>query len=416
MRDLGVPDGSRRPADRRLGAGARLRRSLGRRALGGRPERRADPRRASIPATASTRSCSPDVTSRARACRCCSARGPRSAAGRVPGSSSRAPIRWRCVSCSRVSTCPDEGIDDRRLPLAGRAHAAPRLDEGARRALARRRELRDGADARLRLRDTGRRLGHRGLPRGRDTRDRGHGARRATCRHSSTGSSALLADEPRRVAMGAAARTLAERHYAWPDIAARLEGIYERVVAHRGAGRHARREGRLQRSTATPGCAGSRCSPRSWPRSSCSGGAGRSGTPSTTRSPSSAGAGCSSPSCSTCSRSSRARGRGTSRSTRRCRRRHRASGRSSRRSASACSGTPCSPRGPASSPASPSCAGTCPRAAAPGATLLGTVFAHRVFDVFPIALLVGYVAAHGEAAALGGHRRRRASAWSGSGC
>ena len=31
--------------------------------------------------------------------------------------------------------------------------------------------------------------------------------------------------------MGAAARARAEGHYAWPDIAARLEGIYERVVA-----------------------------------------------------------------------------------------------------------------------------------------------------------------------------------------
>jgi phosphatidylinositol alpha-mannosyltransferase len=40
----------------------------------------------------------------------------------------------------------------------------------------------------------------------------------------------LLADEPARVAMGAAARERAERHYAWPDIAARLEGIYDRVV------------------------------------------------------------------------------------------------------------------------------------------------------------------------------------------
>jgi glycosyltransferase involved in cell wall biosynthesis len=30
--------------------------------------------------------------------------------------------------------------------------------------------------------------------------------------------------------MGAAARERAERHYAWPDIAARLEGIYDRVV------------------------------------------------------------------------------------------------------------------------------------------------------------------------------------------
>jgi len=40
---------------------------------------------------------------------------------------------------------------------------------------------------------------------------------------------ALLADEERRVAMGRAARVLAER-YAWPDIAARLEAIYERAV------------------------------------------------------------------------------------------------------------------------------------------------------------------------------------------
>ncbi len=41
----------------------------------------------------------------------------------------------------------------------------------------------------------------------------------------------LLADEPRRVAMGAAARRRAEEHFAWPDIARRLEVIYERVAA-----------------------------------------------------------------------------------------------------------------------------------------------------------------------------------------
>jgi phosphatidylinositol alpha-mannosyltransferase len=40
----------------------------------------------------------------------------------------------------------------------------------------------------------------------------------------------LLGDEPRRVAMGLAARSLARERYGWPDIAARLEGIYERVV------------------------------------------------------------------------------------------------------------------------------------------------------------------------------------------
>ena len=40
----------------------------------------------------------------------------------------------------------------------------------------------------------------------------------------------LLGDEPRRVAMGAAARQVALERYAWSDIAARLEGIYERAI------------------------------------------------------------------------------------------------------------------------------------------------------------------------------------------
>ena len=41
---------------------------------------------------------------------------------------------------------------------------------------------------------------------------------------------ALLDDEPRREAMGTAARALARERYGWPDIAARLEAIYERVA------------------------------------------------------------------------------------------------------------------------------------------------------------------------------------------
>ena len=45
---------------------------------------------------------------------------------------------------------------------------------------------------------------------------------------------ALLADEPRRRAMGAAARARAVERYAWPDIALRLEAIYEGLA---GAGR-----------------------------------------------------------------------------------------------------------------------------------------------------------------------------------
>jgi glycosyltransferase involved in cell wall biosynthesis len=41
---------------------------------------------------------------------------------------------------------------------------------------------------------------------------------------------ALLEDEPRRVAMGAAARERAVERYGWPDVAARLERIYDRVA------------------------------------------------------------------------------------------------------------------------------------------------------------------------------------------
>lgn len=43
----------------------------------------------------------------------------------------------------------------------------------------------------------------------------------------------LLADEPRREAMGLAGRALAAERYAWPDIARRLEEIYDRVVEGR---------------------------------------------------------------------------------------------------------------------------------------------------------------------------------------
>jgi phosphatidyl-myo-inositol alpha-mannosyltransferase len=41
----------------------------------------------------------------------------------------------------------------------------------------------------------------------------------------------LLADEERRIAMGSAGRALVEQRYAWPDVAQRLEAIYERVAA-----------------------------------------------------------------------------------------------------------------------------------------------------------------------------------------
>jgi phosphatidylinositol alpha-mannosyltransferase len=41
---------------------------------------------------------------------------------------------------------------------------------------------------------------------------------------------ALLDDEARRAAMGVAARELAVAKYGWPDVARRLEGIYDRVA------------------------------------------------------------------------------------------------------------------------------------------------------------------------------------------
>jgi phosphatidyl-myo-inositol alpha-mannosyltransferase len=41
---------------------------------------------------------------------------------------------------------------------------------------------------------------------------------------------ALLEDEPLRLALGAAARAEAVAHYGWADIARRLEGVYERIA------------------------------------------------------------------------------------------------------------------------------------------------------------------------------------------
>jgi phosphatidylinositol alpha-mannosyltransferase len=44
------------------------------------------------------------------------------------------------------------------------------------------------------------------------------------------GVAGLLGDEPRREAMGAAARQVAIDRYSWPDIARRLEDVYERAL------------------------------------------------------------------------------------------------------------------------------------------------------------------------------------------
>jgi glycosyltransferase involved in cell wall biosynthesis len=44
---------------------------------------------------------------------------------------------------------------------------------------------------------------------------------------------ALVGDEPRRAAMGEAARALAQERYSWQTIASRLEEIYEQVTGLR---------------------------------------------------------------------------------------------------------------------------------------------------------------------------------------
>jgi glycosyltransferase involved in cell wall biosynthesis len=46
---------------------------------------------------------------------------------------------------------------------------------------------------------------------------------------------ALLADEPRREALGTAARELAIAEYGWADIARRLEAVYEAAAARTAA-------------------------------------------------------------------------------------------------------------------------------------------------------------------------------------
>ena len=59
---------------------------------------------------------------------------------------------------------PDDGIDVLGFLSQERSDRRARLCQGARRAVARRRKLRNGADARLRLRDAGGRVRHPRLP------------------------------------------------------------------------------------------------------------------------------------------------------------------------------------------------------------------------------------------------------------
>src|SRR5262249_56842596 len=127
--------------------------------------------------------------------------------------------------------------------------------------------------------------------------------------------SSLVEDEARRERMGEEARALAVERYAWPTIARRLEGVYERVT---GLGAdEARAAGGSRAGSAARGSA-ARSSSSSWAqRRLRSGGADRTGVRSGTRSTSSSGAGSSSPSSSTSCPWWRGRSPGSSRSGRR---------------------------------------------------------------------------------------------------
>ena len=303
----------------------------------------------------------------------------------------RAPIRSPCGCCSPGSACPTPGIDIVGFLSQDALTDLAALDQGAPRAVARRRELRDGADARFRVRHPGRRLRHRGLPRRRDARDRPLRPARRLGALVDAPSSALLADEPRRAAMGAAAR--------------RLRRGALRVAGHRAA---ARGDLRARRRRARP-----RRRPRGVSRSS--------------RSRGTRGRAASSCSRCSCSRSLAIWWRGPDwnevyhafdfvswrwvvagdRPEPALRARAPSHGdltihqalpppqppfrQSSRRSASGCSATPCCPPARASSRASPCSAVISRTARARARRSLGTVFAHRLFDLFPISLLVVYV-------------------------
>ena len=297
-------------------------------------------------------------------------------AHRRAAAASSAPTRSRCGSSSTRLRVPDDGIDV--LGFLAEEELTDELArrEGAGRAVARRRELRDGADARAsRAPPRSSRPTSPGYRDGASTPETARCSfRPATPARSRARSSALLDDEPRRAAARRGRAAARVERYAWSDIARRLVEIYERL--RRRATSRSPREVR-PRSPLAPGSR-SCSSSRLVAVVARSGGAGRLGARRPTRSRSSSwrwvvvaialnllsvaralarvaaddrpGARPAAPALPT---------------------------RSSRRSRSACSRTRCCRAGSASSRASPSCGGTCRTDAGRRATLVGTVFAHR---------------------------------------
>ena len=361
-------------------------------------------RRRADPAAASTASSSSAGTTRARGCTSCCGPGRRSASApgavlRIVGADPLA-VRLLLSACRRARR-----RRSRSLGFLSQDELTARAPEreGAGGAVARRGELRHGAHPRVRLRHAGGRVRHRRLPR---RHEPGTGGARPAWRTRarwptpwSSCSRTRSGAPPRRRCARARARAL----LLGPRSRARLVGDIragggvklhiraQPLVPDRGDGRRSRRRRRC-----------------------CCGGAARTGGRSRTPSRPSSGSGSPWPSGSTCSRSSAAQHRLADRdrpgdgaaaaavSARLLRLLRRAAGE----------------RGPARPDRRARAGGGADAAdAAPQngrwATLVGTVFAHRVFDIVPALLLIVLCARHRGDPRLGADkpdRGRRRSA------
>ncbi len=141
--------------------------------------------------------------------------------------------------------------------------APARRGRPAGRPVARRRELRHGADRGVRLGDAGRRLRHRRLQRRRARRRR----RRCWCRWAKPvelgeALRALALDPERRRELAAAARERAER-FAWPRVAGEVIDVYEDAIEL------PQPQTRLARAAARTGLVPDRARARACRRASC---------------------------------------------------------------------------------------------------------------------------------------------------
>ena len=160
---LGIPDRARRPPDRGLRAGRGVGGKVVSRRVRDRPQRRADPARGRSGQPprprrlrGSGRAAQGAARAAARVAPGASGDGRPAAADRSGSARGQAPLRARAAVPRRYRRA--------RPGRPGSAERRAALCQGAGRPVARRRELRHGADARLRVRDPRRRVGHLRIP------------------------------------------------------------------------------------------------------------------------------------------------------------------------------------------------------------------------------------------------------------